>query len=196
MCASQSRHDLELGHGAGCRDDRPAEACEVVAIRVGDALDEAEQAQALELTGDDINAWIATSPGGQSLTGRVYVTIEGDQLKGQVSLPMSQLGLPMFQGRYLNGAVTFKLSFRNGVLHLTAQEITVKGKPLPSIYMQQIRQTDLAQNTTNDPKTQAELERYEEIKIENGKLIIIPKKPESDSSQPPVLNTPEAVTNK
>src|SRR5437588_4134411 len=71
------------------------------------ALKEHRPTAALELTGDDINAWIATSPGGQSLTGRVYVTIEGDQLKGQVSLPMSQLGLPLFQGRYLNGAVTF-----------------------------------------------------------------------------------------
>src|SRR5881227_740198 len=59
------------------------------------ALKEHRPTAALELTGDDINAWIATSPGGQSLTGRVYVTIEGDQLKGQVSLPMSQLDLPM-----------------------------------------------------------------------------------------------------
>jgi hypothetical protein len=144
------------------------------------------------LTSDDINAWIATSPGGQSLTGKVYVTIEGDQLKGQVSLPMGQIGLPMFRGRYLNGAVTFSLSFRNGVLHVTAQDITVKGKPLPSVYMQQIRQTDLAQSATNDPETRSALERYEEIKIEDGKLIIVPKKPESDTGPPAEERKPAA----
>jgi len=148
------------------------------------------------LTADEINAWIATSPGGQALTGKVYITIEGDQLKGQVSLPMAEVGLSIFKGRYLNGAVTFTLSFQKGVLHLTAQDITVKGKPLPTVYMQQIRQTDLAKDSANDPETKASLERFEEIKIENGKLIIVPKKPESESAQPPVETKPEAESKK
>src|SRR6266550_2575987 len=86
------------------------------------ALKEHQPTPPLILTSDDINAWIATSSGGQSLTGRVYISIEGDQLKGQVSLPMERLGLGMFRGRYLNGAVIFALSFRNGVLHVTAQD--------------------------------------------------------------------------
>jgi len=160
------------------------------------ALKEHRPTEPLVLTADEINAWIATSPGGQSATGKVYVTIEGDQLKGQVSLPMAELGLSIFKGRYLNGAVTFTLSFRKGVLHLTAQDITVKGKPLPTVYMQQIRQTDLAKDSANDPETKASLERFEEIKIENGKLIIVPKKPESDASQPPAERKPEAESKK
>jgi hypothetical protein len=167
--------------------------------RVGDfdkALKERRPTAPLELTSDDINALIATSSGGQSWTGKVYVTIEGDQIKGQLSVPMSQIGLPIFRGRYLNGSATFKVSLRDGALHVYAQEITVKGKPIPATYMQQIRQTDLAQNSMNDPNTRSAFERYEEIKIENGKFIIIPKKPESDTGPPPGTNKTEAETPK
>jgi hypothetical protein len=160
------------------------------------ALKEHRPAEPLILTADDINAWIATSPGGQSATGKVYVTIEGDQLKGQISLPLEQLGLGIFTNRYLNGTATLKLSVGRGALHLTVQEITVKGKSPPSVYMEQIRQTDLARNAANDPETKASLDRFEEIKIENGKLIIVPKKPEKESSQPPAETKTEAVGNK
>jgi hypothetical protein len=160
------------------------------------ALKEHRATEPLILTADDINGWIATSPGMQGMTGRVYVTIEANQLKGQVSLPMADLGLPIFKGRYLNGSVTFSLSFHNGVFHLTAQEITVKGQPLPTVYMQQIRQTDLAKDATNDPDTRASLERFEEIKIENGKLIIVPKKPETEPTPPPAETKPEAESKK
>jgi hypothetical protein len=79
---------------------------------------------------------------------------------------------------------------------VTAQDITVKGSPIPSVYMDQIRQTDFARDAMNNPDNKAALERYEEIKIENGKLIVIPKKPESDPGQPPTLNRSEAETNK
>jgi hypothetical protein len=109
---------------------------------------------------------------------------------------MAEVGLSIFKGRYLNGAVTFKLSFRKGVLRLNAQDITVKGNPLPSVYMQQIQQTDLAKDAANDPETKASLERFEEIKIENGKLIIVPKKPENDASPPPEESKPESESKK
>src|SRR5215831_12513864 len=42
------------------------------------ALKEHKPTAPLELSGDDINALIATSAGGQSWTGKVYVTIEGE----------------------------------------------------------------------------------------------------------------------
>jgi hypothetical protein len=160
------------------------------------ALKEHRAAAPLELTGDDINALIATSSGGQSWTGKVYVTIEGEQIKGQVSVPISQIGLPIFRDRYINGSATFKVSLRDGALHVYAQDITVKGKAVPTVYMQQIRQTDLAQSSMNDPNTRSEFERYEEIKIENGKFIIIPKKPETDSGPPQLEKTNETQTAK
>ena len=155
------------------------------------ALKEHRDTPPLVLSGDDINGWIATTPGVSNFTGKVYVTIEGDQIKGQMSLPLAQVGLSIFKGRYLNGSGTFKLFLRNGDLHVAAQDITVKGKPLPSTYMEQIRQVDFAKQANNDPNNRAIFERYEEIKIESGKLIIVPKKPESEPAKKPVQ--PEAV---
>jgi len=150
------------------------------------ALKEHRDTPALVLTGDDINGWIATTPGVSNFTGKVYVTLDGDQIKGQMSLPLAQLGLSIFKDRYINGTATFKLVLRNGALHVNAQDITVKGNPIPSTYMEQIRQVDFAQQANSDPNNRATFERYEEIKIEDGKLIIVPKKPESETPKPTV----------
>jgi hypothetical protein len=160
------------------------------------ALKEHRPTPPLELSGDDINALIATSSGGQSWTGKVYVTIEGDRLTGQISVPTDAIRLGIFKGRYVNGSATFKVSLTSGLLHIKVPEITVKGRPLPTVYMDQIKQIDWAQNSTNDANTKSALERYEEIKIENGKLIIIPKKPETDTGPPQLEKTNETQTVK
>jgi hypothetical protein len=160
------------------------------------ALKEHRATPPLELSGDDLNALIATSPGGQVWTGRVYVSIEGERITGQISVPMEKLRLGIFRGRFLNGSATFKVGLTNGFLHVTIPEITVKGHSLPSVYMEQIRQIDWAQGATDDANTKSEVERYEEIKVENGKLIIIPKKPETDTNPPQGTNKPEAEVPK
>jgi len=49
-CAGQSGNDLELCQGAGGCDGSAPQAREVVAVRAGDALDQAKQAQAPKLT--------------------------------------------------------------------------------------------------------------------------------------------------
>lgn len=129
----------------------------------------------LTLTTDEINALIATDPDLEPFKGKVYVAIEGDQLKGQMSIPMAEAGLPAFRGRYLNGAGTFKLSVRNGLLYLTAQTIDVKGKPLPEVYMQKIRTENLARNLNSDPRASAALDRIQNIQVKDGKVVIVPK---------------------
>ena len=80
------------------------------------AVREQRPTKPLELTADDINALIASGPKRQDLKGKFYVSLEGDQLKGEVSMPLQEIGLSMFKGRYLNGSATFGLSFRNGTL--------------------------------------------------------------------------------
>ena len=139
------------------------------------AVREQRPANPLELTADDINALIASGPERQALKGRFYVSLEGDQLKGQVSMPLQEVGLSMFKGRYLNGSATFNLSFRNGALSVSPQTVTVKGKPLPEVYMQQIRTENLAANLTNEPKAVAVLQGLQDIQIKEGKLIVVPK---------------------
>jgi hypothetical protein len=129
----------------------------------------------LMLTADDVNALIASGGEQDALKGKVYVRLEGDQLKGEVSVPLQDVGVSMLKGRYLNGSVTFNLSFRDGMLSLTPQTIQVKGEPLPEVYLREIRKQNLAGALTNDPGTAAMLKGLEEIQVKEGALVIAPK---------------------
>jgi hypothetical protein len=139
------------------------------------AVREQRPTQPLTLTPDDINALIASGPEQQPLKGKFYVSLEGDQLKGQVSVPLQHVGLGMFRGRYLNGRATFNLAFRNGALFVTAQTLAVKGSPLPETFMQQIRKENLAANLANEPRAVAVLQGLEDIRVSDGKLVIVPR---------------------
>lgn len=140
-----------------------------------EAVRQQQPTKPLTLTADDINALITSGPGQQALSRKFYVSLEGHQLKGEVSVPLKELGLPMFKGRYLNGSATFDLSFRNGALSITPQTIMVKGNPLPEVYMKEIRKQDLAAGFTNEPKVVAVLQGLQDIQVTEGKLVIEPK---------------------
>jgi hypothetical protein len=139
------------------------------------AVREHHATKPLTLTADEINALIASGGDQQGLKGKVYVSLDGDQLKGELSVPLQDMGLNMFKGRYLNGSATFNLSFRNGALSVTPQTIQVKGGPLPEIYLREIRKQNLAFAFTNDPAATAVLKGLEEIQVKEGKLVIAPK---------------------
>ncbi len=131
--------------------------------------------QPLTLNSDDINVLAASGPEREFFKGKFYVSLEGDQLKGQVSVPLQEFGFSMLKGRYLNGTATFRMSFKNGVLVVSPQTILVKGNPLPEKYMQGLRQENLAASLTNEPKAVAILQGLEDIQIKDGKLVIVPK---------------------
>ena len=131
----------------------------------------------LELASDDINALIANNPDFRGWHGKLYVTLDGDKVKGQVSLPMSRLGLPLFHGRYLNGSATISVSFKNGVLQVIPQELLVKGKPIPSVYMDRIRSENLATQANDNPRSADALSRLQSIEVKDSKLLIVPKPP-------------------
>src|SRR6266404_7614046 len=142
----------------------------------------------LSLSADEINALIATNLNLKSAKSRFYVSITNDQVTGQLTVPLESVGLTIFKGRYLNGSGTFSLSFHNGILHVFAQNITVKGKPLPEVYMQSIRQQDLARDFNNDPNAAAAFERIQDIEVKDGKITIVPKenskeKPETEKKE-------------
>ena len=125
------------------------------------AVREQPPTEPLVLAADDINALIANGSERQALKGKLYVGLEGDQIKGEVSVPLREIGLSVFRGRYLNGSATFNLSFTNGVLSVAPQTIIVKGRPVPEVYMQEIRKQNLAAGFTNEPATAAVLQALE-----------------------------------
>ena len=132
----------------------------------------------LSLSATELNALLNSDPDVQAWKGKLYVQMEANRLKAQVSLPMEQLGSPVppvFKGRYLNGTAILDLGISNGLLRLTAQSLFVKGKQLPEGYMDKIRKQNLAQEVNTNPRVKAALERVKEIKIQDGKLVIVPK---------------------
>ena len=144
-----------------------------------DAFEEAVRAQRptepLILTADEINALIGSVPHKKRLEGKFHVSLEGDQIKGEMCVPLAEVGLTMFRGRYLNGSGTFSLAFSNGVLFVAPQAIIVKGKSLPEAYMKTLRRGNVAAGLTNAPATAAVLRGLEDIQVKEGKLVVVPK---------------------
>src|SRR5262249_41407240 len=89
------------------------------------ASDAGTPTEPLVLDSNDLNALIEDQP---KLNGRVFVTIDGDRLKGQVSIPLDTLPLPLTSGRFLNGEAELKASLEDGVLVVTLESIEVNGK--------------------------------------------------------------------
>lgn len=131
----------------------------------------------LELTADEINALIATDPDFSTMKGKLYVILEGDQVKGQLSVPLEWVGLPIFRGRYLNGTGNFSLTLHRNQLHLFLMNLVVKEKRVPEVYMEQIRKHNWAEGANADPRTKAALERIQEVRVQDSKLIVVPNRP-------------------
>jgi hypothetical protein len=129
----------------------------------------------LELNADEINALIASDPKLRQVKGKLYVTMQDSHLKGQISLPLPQLGLPVFKNRYLNGTASFLVTLQNGNLSVSPDAILVKGKLLPWVYMNKLRSQNLAANVNEDPHASVALNRLQSIQIKDGKLVLVPK---------------------
>jgi hypothetical protein len=141
-----------------------------------DAVNARKATPPLVLTGEEINALIANNPAWKGLKGRAYVTIEGDQIKGKVSIPMDELaqtpGLARLKGRYLNGSAALKVSLANAVLVVMLQSLEAKGQSPPPAVMAQLQTINFAQNTAQDPKTQEMIGRFESLEVKDGKITI------------------------
>ena len=129
----------------------------------------------LMLSANEVNSLIAHDPELKQLRGKLYVQFEGDQLKAQVSLPMEDVGLPRFRGRYLNGSGLLGIALQSGILYVYAKDFVVKGKPVPAAYMNVIRRQNLATRANENARASVALNLLQSIEIKDGKLVVIPK---------------------
>jgi hypothetical protein len=143
--------------------------------RFQDAIRGGRHAEPLALTAEEINALITQDPRFQMAKDKLRVVIQQDQLQARVSVPMEELGLGMFKGRYLNGEGELALSLDNGILRITPQTLRVKGRPLPTIYMDRIRVQNLAEPLNQNPRSSVALNRLAAIEVKNGQLVLVPK---------------------
>jgi hypothetical protein len=137
----------------------------------GGALEQGTALEPLILTERDLNALIALSGNTKELADKVHVSLNGNQVKGMVSIPLSGLGW-LGKGRYLKGEATFKVSLENGVLIVTAEEIRVKGQPIPESVMSQLRRENLAKDAYKDPKNAEAIRKFESIQVEDSQVTV------------------------
>lgn len=156
----------------------PAEQMSRLQARVNSfeqALHQHQQTAPLVLTSEELNALIENDPNLQPLKGKLFANIVGTQLGGQISVSLDQLGLPFFKGRWLNGHAVVGINLHDGMLRITPEAITVKGKPLPHVYMEKIQKQNLAADFNTDSRSSIALEQLQEIQVKDGKLFIVPK---------------------
>lgn len=143
----------------------------------------------LSLSADEINALIANETKSNASPARLYFNFNSNQVQAQLSLPTDGWIGHLLDGRYLNGSGNFGVSLHEGHLSLRVKSIAVKGRPLPENFMMQLRAQNFAEGWTNDPDLNATIAKLEEIKIENGRLIVIPRPREAEAE--PKLEKPE-----
>jgi hypothetical protein len=136
------------------------------------ALETGQPTPPLELDEQALNLLLASLPELQAFKDKVHVSLSADQIKGEVSLPLDQLPLVDAIGRYLNGAATFKVSLKNGVLIVTLDSLAVKGQPLPDEIMAGLRQQNLARDVYQDPRTAEAMRKLESITVQDGRITI------------------------
>ena len=124
----------------------------------------AGQAAEIELSADDINTLIATS---EDARGKVFVSIDGNQLRLQVSVPIGAfLGRP---GYYFNGDVIIEPGSVQSLDGPRFGRVTINGEQVPTDFLKwkyryrQLREYLADQGNAYDIGT---------IEIRDGKVIL------------------------
>jgi len=129
---------------------------------------------ALTLTARDINTLIERHPEWSEVSDKLRVSIEGDRIHGQTSIPLGGIS-SMLEGRYLNALAVFRLELSAGRLAVYLDSAEVGGNVLPEELMGPLRAENLAEKVNQDPDVAAILDKLQSVTIQNGTLSIVPK---------------------
>lgn len=139
-----------------------------------DGINKNETPPELVMSAREINILLNYHPNWKGLGQNVYVDMENDSVFGQASIPLDGFN-PLLRGRFLNGAVSFRVDMVAGRLLLFIDSVAVAGKPLPEEIMGAIRGQNLAEDVNTDPESAAVLQKLTSISVKDGRLIILPK---------------------
>jgi hypothetical protein len=137
-----------------------------------EAIKNKEASPPLELSAEEINALIFHDKQLEKLKGKAYLEIEGNALKGKVSIPLNELNLDSDVPRYINGSGAFEVSISNGNLSVILQSLEIKGKSLPAPIQNVIQGKNLFENAQWDPDTERLIKRLKTFEIRDGKLLL------------------------
>ena len=124
----------------------------------------AGQPAEVELSADDINALIATTEG---LRGKVFASIDGDQLHLQLSVPIG--GFLNRPGYYFNGDVVIELQAAQTLDNPTFSRITINGEQVPTDFLNWKYRSRQLREYLADQRNAYEIGT---IEIRDGKVIL------------------------
>lgn len=142
-----------------------------------DGLGQEGSPATLTLQGEDLNMLLASAKNGSTLTERVRARVEGNQVRGHVSVQLGDLQAPFFRDRYVNGEVALTVSLQNGRLIVQVAELVVNGTPLPEEYLAPLREQNVAEALAQDPDLTQILEKLSQIVVTNDTVQLVPASP-------------------
>ena len=139
---------------------------------------DSEEPTELVLTSDEFN--VVAQHMTPEAADHVYFTIEGDELKGQLSVPVGEFGknflkTDQLDNRFFNASGTFDVELRDGSFRLFLQSAEVKGEPIPEEALAQVKNQNLAENLADDPEKRELFSKFESIEVKDGKIIMTSK---------------------
>jgi len=152
-----------------------------------EAIQGDEPVPALALTNQEINTLIQRHPEWNELADKVYIRMEENVVHARASIPLTEMG-DLMDGRYLNGAVTFRIEMVAGRLLVFIDKASVQDISIPEAIMKALRSENLAQDANSDPETAAILEKLDSISIRDSKLLIVPRQTNGEISADTEIN--------
>ena len=153
--------------------DAELDAIRQRAEKFGKALESQETVEEFVITAREINALISNSPDYREAKGKLFVLIEGGQIKGKVSIPLTEdIGPIKTKGRYLNGMATFRVALTNGTPLLKIDNLEVKGKPLPAVILNEMKKQNFADGFKNDAQASNNLAKIDTLVVKDDKIIV------------------------
>lgn len=124
----------------------------------------AGQAAEIELIPDDVNALIATS---DELRGKLFVSIEGNQLRLQTSLPIGEfLGR---SGHYFNGDVLIDIEGAQSADSPHFSRLTINGEQVPTDFLNWKYRSRELREYLSDERNAYDIGTFE---VRDGKVIV------------------------
>ncbi len=138
----------------------------------------------LVLSDQDINLLMYHHNDFEAISGKSQVKIGNDKLLAKISLKLDEfpdlIAIPvlggMLKGRYVNGDATISLSLKDGKPNLFLEGLSANGMVIPPEVIKGLQKENILEKVADDENFSKIFEKIEEIKIENNKLHIIPKK--------------------
>ena len=140
----------------------------------GRALGQTNAPAQVSMTGPELNAVLATEPATAKWKDIVRVRLQGDQVRGEISLPLEAASKVWFlgglAGRHLNANLNLRVAVTNGALTAQIVGADVRGVPLPQPFVDEIQRQAPWREWQENPEVRKLTERLGWLRIEDGQL--------------------------